>query len=69
MGKEEPQELPVEDDEEDVFPVGHPVVTRSEEATSMLWAAEQAWRQPRPKEEPEPPLRGSLQDRINRRTL
>lgn len=61
----EPEE---EDDDDLPMPAGHPVVVRSERAEEMI--LEGARRAPRSKKpEPEAPLAGSLQDRINRRDL
>jgi hypothetical protein len=60
-------ELEEEDDDDLPMPAGHPVVVRSPRAEEMI--LEGARRAPRQKPEPEAPLAGSLQDRINRRDL
>lgn len=59
---------PEEEDEEAPMPAGHPVVIRSAKAEQMV--IEGARRAPREKKpEPEAPLAGSLQDRMNRGEL
>lgn len=69
-GAEPPPEPEEAEEEEDLpMPAGHPVVVRSEKAEEMILEGLCRLPSSARKPEPEAPLAGSLQDRMNRRDL